>query len=93
MEAINAYEDMLALYPGTPKAEDASQRIAKMKTEQARGITIAKFYEKKKKWHGAKVYYDRAIDLAPILNMVQRAKERLAVIAKYIDETDAAETE
>ena len=94
MEAINAYEDMLALYPGTPKAEDASQRIAKMKTEQARGsITIAKFYEKKKKWHGAKVYYDRAIDLAPDSEHGQRAKERLAVIAKYIDETDAAQTE
>lgn len=94
LEAINAYEDLRAIYPDSPRVGEAEEHITKMKEEQARGmVTIAKYYEKKKKWHGAKIYYNEASDLAPESKYGILAKERLAVVEKFIDEKDSASAE
>ena len=94
LQSIDAFEDLLTLYPDYSDSEKAKAQITEMKTEQARGmITIAEFYEKKKKWHGAKIYYNEAFDLAPDSKHGQLATERLAVVEKYIDEENSAASE
>ena len=95
LRAIHSYEDFIALYPYNPRTVEANKRIIEMKTEQARGsITVAEFYEKRKKWKGAEIYYNEAVKLAPDSEHGIKAKARLAEIAKFIETaSDPAKTE
>jgi outer membrane protein assembly factor BamD len=85
-KAIAVFTDFMALYPDDPRVPDAQKRIAAMKSEQARGsFQTAKFYEKKKRWRGALVYYNEVQLLDPTSNYAALAKERIDVIQKRIE--------
>src|SRR5437016_5842277 len=61
-QAIGTFTDFMALYPNDARVAESQKIIASLHTEQARGnFEIAKFYEKRKKWSGALVYYNEVI--------------------------------
>ena len=79
--AIATYTDFITLYPDDPRADEAQKQIAALKTEQARGsLIIARFYEKKKKWDGALVYYNEVLLKDPQSPYAEEAKQRIEAI-------------
>jgi outer membrane protein assembly factor BamD len=61
-QAIATFTDFLALYPADPRAAEAQAMIGVLKTEQARGCYVtARYYEKKKRWNGALIYYNEVL--------------------------------
>jgi len=83
-QAINAIEtlsDFMALYPDDPRVDEAEAVILSLKTERAHGsYQIAKFYEKRKKWSGAVIYYNEVIVLGPETIYADEARERIVVL-------------
>lgn len=81
--AIGTFSDFIALYPKDPRVAEAEKTIAALRTEQARGaFAIARFYDKKRRWDGAKVYYNEAIDRDPKSTYAAEARRRLETIAR-----------
>ena len=79
--AIATFTDFITLYPEDPRVEEAQKQIAALKTEQARGsLLIARFYEKKKKWDGALVYYNEVLLQDPQSAYAEEAKQRIEAI-------------
>ena len=80
-QAISAYTDFMTLYPDDPRVADAQKVISSLRTEQARGsFRTAQFYEKEKKWDGARVYYNDVVSRTPGTPLATKALERLAVL-------------
>jgi outer membrane assembly lipoprotein YfiO len=74
-QAIAAFTDFMTLYPNDPRVSEVQKIIVSLRAEQARGsYQIATFYEKKKKWRGALVYYNEVL--------LQDANSTYAAIAK-----------
>mgnify|MGYP001593519502 CR=1 FL=1 len=69
----------------------AQQIIADFKTEQARGnFEIARFYEKKKHWDGAMVYYNEVLIKDPNSSYAAEAKQRIETIrSRHAGKADA----
>jgi outer membrane assembly lipoprotein YfiO len=64
--AISTFGDFSTLHPNDKRVSDAQQRIEWLRTEQSRGAyETAKFYEKRKKWEAAKIYYNDALNKDP----------------------------
>ena len=77
-KAIATYTDFIALYPQDPRVSDAQKTIDSLKTEQARGaLKIAQFYENKKRWDGALVYYNEVLVVDPNGAYGEEAKKRI----------------
>jgi outer membrane protein assembly factor BamD len=82
-KAIATYSDFLALYPDDPRAAEAQKVIDNLKEEQARGaFKIAEFYEKSKRWRGAKVYYNEVLIADPNSKYGEEAKKRIDYLNK-----------
>ena len=82
-KAIAAFTDFNTLYPEDPRVPAAQKIIASLKTEQARGsFAIARYYEKKRRWDGAKIYYNDAQYKDPNSKFAAEAKKRIAAIQK-----------
>ena len=80
-EAINTFSDFAILYPNDPRVEEAREYIVKLRTEQARGnFKIAKFYEKRKRWDGALIYYNEVILKDGESELATTARSRIARI-------------
>lgn len=80
-DAIATFTDFMTLYPDDPRVEEAQQKIAALKTEQARGsLIIARYYEKKKEWDGALVYYNEVLLQDPQSTYAEEAKQRIEAI-------------
>ncbi|MBI4661058.1 MAG: outer membrane protein assembly factor BamD [Verrucomicrobia bacterium] len=79
--AISTFTDFVTLFPNEPRVSEAQKIIQELKTEQARGsVEIARFYEKKKQWQGAKVYYNEAVNKDPNSPYAEHAKRRIEEI-------------
>lgn len=77
-KAIATFTDFGALYPDDPRVNQSSQIIGSLKTEQVLGsIAIAKFYESKREWVGAMVYYNEALSKDPDSKYAAGVKERI----------------
>lgn len=77
-KAIAAFTDFISLYPEDTRVAEARKNIDALRTEQARGaIQIAKFYEKKKQWSGALVYYNEVLIKDPDSALAADAKRRI----------------
>lgn len=91
-KAIDTFTYFITLYPNDPRVAEAQQLIDSMKTEQARGsFQIAKFYESKKRWDGALVYYNEVLLKDPNSKYADEAKKRIALIKQR--QAQAQETE
>ena len=83
-QAISTFTDFIALYPEDPRVVEAQKLINSLKSEQARGgFEIAKYYEKRKRWKGAVVYYNEVLVKDPNSKYAEEAKQRIDAITKY----------
>ena len=79
--AIATFTDFIILYPNDPRVPQLRTLIAALRTEQARGAyEIARYYEKKRKIDGARVYYNEVIRRAADSEYAVAAKQRLAAL-------------
>lgn len=87
-QAINAIEtlaDFIALYPDDSRTDDASSIIRELREEQAYGsYQIAKYYEKRGRWMGAKIYYNDVVELGPQTSYAEEALERIEILNRYV---------
>jgi outer membrane assembly lipoprotein YfiO len=65
-QSIASFNDFVTLFPTDQRTTEAQKIITSLKQEQARGnYKIAQFYEKRKKWNGALVYYNEVVLQVP----------------------------
>lgn len=80
-KAMSAFGDFATLFPDDPRVPDAQKRIQELKAEQARGsFEIARFYEKKRRWDGALVYYSDVVEKDPNSKYAQEARKKIEVL-------------
>jgi outer membrane protein assembly factor BamD len=80
-QAIATYTDFMTLYPQDPRVPECQEKIAALRTEQARGsLLVAQFYEKKKHWDGALVYYNEVLIRDPQSEYAEEARQRIEEI-------------
>jgi outer membrane protein assembly factor BamD len=80
-QAIATFTDFMTLYPQDPRVAEAQKHIAQLRTEQARGsMIVARFYEKKRQWDGALVYYNEVLIRDPQSKYADEAKQRIEQI-------------
>ena len=66
----------------------AQKNIASLKDDQARGnFDIAKFYEKRKQWKGARIYYNEVQSRDPNSPYTAEALRRLEQIKPHLQES------
>jgi outer membrane protein assembly factor BamD len=86
--AIATFTDFITLYPRDPRVPEAQQHIAALRTEQARGsLIVARFYEKKRQWDGALVYYNEVLIRDPQSTYAEEARKRIEEIKKRTIQT------
>jgi outer membrane protein assembly factor BamD len=75
-QAISSFNDFIALYPNDGRIAEARKIITTLKLEQARGnLSIARYYEKRKHWDGALIYYNELVLNAADTPQAEQAKE------------------
>ena len=85
--AIAKFTDFIALYPDDPRVPQAQKLIASLKDEQAHGnFDIAQYYEKRKKWKGARIYYNEVQSRDPNSPYAAEALRRLERIRPHLQE-------
>ena len=87
-KAINAFTDFISLYPTDERVAEAQKRIIELYRVQADGsYRIARYYQKRRRYDGALIYYNEVVDIytrfikesdAPI---VQEARERISTLS------------
>ncbi len=81
--AIATYTDFITLHPRDPRVEEAQRAIAELRAEQARGaFRVARFYEKKRRWEGARVYYNEVVIKDPDSELAATARRRLELLSR-----------
>ena len=59
--------------------DEARKSMENLRTEQARGaIKVAKYYEKRKQWAGALIYYNEVLAKAPNSVYAEQARSKIA---------------
>jgi outer membrane assembly lipoprotein YfiO len=82
-QAISTFTDFATLHPEDKRVPQAQTYIDLLKTEQARGsFDIAKFYERKHRWAGAKIYYNDVVQKDPSSPYAEQARQRIDEINK-----------
>ena len=89
-QAISTFDDFVTLYPDDGRAREAQNLKGALKTEQSRGsFEIARFYEKKKRWQGALIYYNEAYLRDPNSQYAEQARQRIDAIKKRTEQQTA----
>jgi len=77
-KAIATFGDFKTLYPEDKRVEDVNKYIVELKGEQARGsYEIARYYEKRRRWNGALIYYNEVLQKDPDSKFATEAKQRI----------------
>jgi outer membrane protein assembly factor BamD len=81
--SIASLNDFAAQFPNDSRVATAMKTAAELKIEQARGnYRIAQFYEKRKRWNGALVYYNEVVLQVPDSPAAAEARRRIDIIKK-----------
>jgi outer membrane protein assembly factor BamD len=84
--AISTYTDFMTLYPDDKRIPEAEKQINLLRTEQARGnFEIARFYEKRKRWNGALIYYNEVLVRDPNSPHAPEARKRIEEIKRRLE--------
>ena len=84
-QAISTFKDFMSLYPDDPRVPAAQKTISSLNSEKARGsFAIAQYYEKNKRWLGARVYYNAVLSIDPGSPLANRALERIEALKQRI---------
>jgi outer membrane protein assembly factor BamD len=85
VQAIETLSDFIALFPNDERVPEAREVILALRNERAHGsYQIAKFYEKRRRWLGAMVYYNEVIELGPQSPYAEEALERIESLNKRV---------
>jgi outer membrane protein assembly factor BamD (BamD/ComL family) len=85
VQAITKFTDFMSFYPSEPRVPQAQKIIASLKEEQARGnFDVARFYEKHKKWDGARIYYNEVLLQDPNSPFAAEARQRIDQLKQRI---------
>lgn len=85
-KAIATFSDFATLHPNDGRVPETATKIESLKTEQARGsFETAKFYEKRKKWKAAMIYYNEVLRLDATSSYAELARQRIDEIKKRAD--------
>jgi outer membrane protein assembly factor BamD len=80
-QAIAAFGDFITLYPNDPRVPEAREKISQLRIEQARGsYATARFYEKRKSWSGALIYYNEVLLNDPTSPYAEPARQKIQEI-------------
>ncbi|HUS33802.1 MAG TPA: outer membrane protein assembly factor BamD [Verrucomicrobiae bacterium] len=80
-KAIAAFSDFATLYPDDPRVADAQKIITDLRTEQSRGsYAIARYYERKRRWDGALIYYNESVLKDQNSKFAEDARRRIELI-------------
>ena len=86
VEAIDTLTDFIALFPEDGRVSEAETVIASLREVRALGsYEVAKFYEKRRRWNGALVYYNEVIVLGPESPYAEEARERIESLKNYLE--------
>jgi len=86
-KAIETFRAFSELYPQDPRVSEVQNLIADLRNEQAKGaLVVAQFYEKRRQWEGARVYYNEVVNRAPDSEYAEEAKSRIEELRKRIEE-------
>jgi outer membrane protein assembly factor BamD len=87
-KAINAFTDFIALYPTDERVAEAQTRIIDLYRVQAAGSSrIARYYEKRRRYDGALIYYNEVVDIYtrlvkdPTAPLAEEARERITTLS------------
>ena len=84
-QAISTFTDFMTLHPEDTRVSEAQKVIDSLRTEQARGsFEIAGFYEKKRRWRAAVIYYNDVVEKDPNSPQAAEALKRIEAIKKNI---------
>ena len=87
-KAIQTFNDFVTYYPNDRRVPAARKAMEELRVEQARGnFEIAKYYESKKRWAGAMVYYNEVLLKDAASPYAAPARERIDTIKKRIEGT------
>ena len=93
-KAIDTFTDFIALYPEHEKVEEAQDLIDLLRTEQARGaFKTARYYEKRKKWRSALIYYNDVLVKDATSSYAIEAKAKIETLKLIVDELDKIDEE
>jgi outer membrane protein assembly factor BamD len=82
-QAITAFQEFMTLYPEDSRIGEGEKIISQLKTEQARGnFQIASFYEKRRHWQGALIYYNEVLLQDPKSTYATTALQKITEIKK-----------
>ncbi|MBV9492423.1 MAG: outer membrane protein assembly factor BamD [Verrucomicrobia bacterium] len=87
VRAQEGFEDFLLKYPNSEKAPQARDNLKTLqgrKTQDA--YSIARFYDKQKKYRAAYTYYNEVIQQQPDSQEAERAKERMDQLRAKVGE-------
>jgi outer membrane protein assembly factor BamD (BamD/ComL family) len=77
-QAIARFTDFMTFYPSDARVPQAQKIIASLREEQARGnFNVARFYEKRKKRDGARIYYNEVLLQDPNSPYAAEARQRI----------------
>ncbi|MBM3846132.1 MAG: outer membrane protein assembly factor BamD [Verrucomicrobia bacterium] len=84
-KAIDTFTDLTERYKDNPSVPEAKQHIEALLLEQARGnFQIARFYDKRRLWEGAQIYYNEVINKSPESPMADDARRRIEEIKRRL---------
>jgi outer membrane protein assembly factor BamD len=84
-QSIATFTDFTTLHPADKRVPEAQQRIDALKTEQARGsYEIARYYERRHKWEGARIYYSDVVAKDANSPYAEEARQRIDAITRMI---------
>jgi outer membrane protein assembly factor BamD len=84
-DAIDIFIDFMSQYPDDPRVKDAQKMIDQLKAEQARGnFEIARYYDKKHQWRGARIYYNEVVSKNPDSPYKDACLQRIAELNELI---------
>jgi len=87
-KAQEAFEDFLARYPTSEKAPQAQDNLKALQThENSNAVTIAKYYDKKKDYKAAVIYYDEVIKEQPGSPDAKAAEARIQALKTKVGDS------
>jgi outer membrane protein assembly factor BamD (BamD/ComL family) len=83
-EAIDTYSDFTLLFPQDARVPEARQAMKELRSEQASGaFLIARYYEQKRRWLAAEIYYNEVLLRDPESRFAGAARQRLAELKPH----------
>lgn len=92
-QAIASFTDFMTLYPNDARVPEAQRYIEEMKAEQSRGsFEIARFYERRRRWEAAQIYYNEVLNKDPNSRLAGEARKRIEELKRRVSQKPAPKT-